>query len=132
MRELLSDFKHSSEDHALAWKIIYRMCDGYFKNGISVQLEQTVASKDIVNRFLRLAKRHNCIIGFYHVRAPRHILLERVHSRVKDRKATKTLIMSNIKKHEAILYPAAIILVTSSIRTEQAVKIILKGLQFKK
>ena len=125
VRELISDFKHNSEDHALAWKIIYRMCDEYFKNGISVQLEQTVASKEIVNKFLSLAKRHKCSIGFYHVRAPKNILLDRIHSRSKDRKATKALIMSNIKKHEAMIYPGATVLDTSKVSSNEAVKIIL-------
>jgi len=51
-----------SEDNQLAWKVIYRMCDEYFKNGVSVLLKQTVASQDLVNKFLRLAKKYKCNI----------------------------------------------------------------------
>ena len=128
VRELLSDYKPSSEDHLLAWKIIYRMCDEYFRNGINVLLEQTVCSEEIVSKFLRLAKKHKCTIGFYHVLAPKRILLERINSRVKDRKATKALIVSNIKKHEVTRYPGATVFDTSTMSAAQAVQIILRDL----
>src|SRR5215471_18432014 len=84
-----------SEDNQLAWKVIYRMCDEYFKNGVSVLLKQTVASQDIVNKFLRLAKKYKCKIGFYHLQAPRNELLKRIKERKKSRNVPRLLISSN-------------------------------------
>jgi predicted kinase len=89
-----------SEDNLLAWKIIYRMCNEYFKNGVSVLLKQTVASQDLVSKFLRLAKKHKCLVAFYHLQAPRSVLQKRINNRKKSRAVSKDLISSNITKHE--------------------------------
>lgn len=126
VRSLISDFKPSSGDHELAWKIIHRMCDEYFKNGISVLLEQTVASEEIVNRFLRLAHKNKCNIVFYNLRTPKHVLLQRIKNRTKDRTATKSLIMSNIKKHEDIAYRRASVIDTSKVSAKEIAQQILK------
>jgi deoxyadenosine/deoxycytidine kinase len=42
------------EDNALAWKVIYRMCDAFLENRVSVLLKQTAASEDLVNKFCAL------------------------------------------------------------------------------
>lgn len=118
-----------SEDNTLAWKIIYRMCDEYFKNGVSVLLEQSVASKDIVNKFLRLAKRQKCKISFYHFEVPKTELLKRIKQRRKAGNVSKSLISSNHKKHEQINYAHARIMDTSKMKPPQVVKLILNGLK---
>ncbi|MCH7828471.1 ATP-binding protein [Patescibacteria group bacterium] len=129
IRQLISDFKHNREDHLLTWKIIHSMCDEYFKNGISVLLEQSYCSKDNVNQFLRLAKKHKCSIGFYHLQAPRSILLERIKQRKKDHKTSKAKIISNIKKHEETTYPDAIVIDTSEMKPVEVAKLILNDLK---
>lgn len=116
------------EDNSLAWNVIYRMCDEYFKNGVSVLLEQTVASEEIVNKFLRLAKRHNCNISFYHLQSPRKVLLERIEKRKKVGNAPKSLITSNQKKHNAISYRNASIIDTSEMKSSEVAKVILSNL----
>ncbi|OGJ04426.1 hypothetical protein A3F97_02970 [Candidatus Nomurabacteria bacterium RIFCSPLOWO2_12_FULL_41_10] len=127
IRVLLSDFRPSTEDHLLAWKIIYRMCDEYFKNGISVLLEQIVCSEEVVNKFLRLAKKHKCVIGFYHLQATRNILLSRIEKREKDQKPAKNAILKNINKHEKMIYPKAAIIDTSEVSPSEVAKLILNN-----
>ena len=129
IRKLVSDFKQGEEDNALAWKIIYRMCDEYFKNGVSVLLKQTVCSQEMVNSFLRLAKKHKCTIGFYHLQAPRNVLLERIKKRQKIRKVSKILINRSIEKHEKINYTQATIIDTSEMKPSEVAVFILKGLK---
>lgn len=129
VRCLISDFQRGEVDNALVWKVIYRMCDEYFKNGVSVLLEQTVCSEDLANKFLLLAKKHRCIVRFYHLQAPKHELLKRISARKKDRHATKTLIASNIKKHENINYPNATIINTSELEPSEVTKFILNDLK---
>ena len=129
IRRLISDFRHNREDHLLTWRIIYSMCDEYFKNGISVLLEQSYCSKENVNQFLRLAKKHKCAIGFYHLYAPRSILLERIKKQKKDREASKAEIISNIKKHEEMTYPDAIVIDTSEMKPAEVAKLILNDLK---
>ena len=129
IRQLISDFKYNKEDYLLTWKIIYSMCDEYFKNGISVLLEQSYCSKDNVNQFLHLAKKHKCVIGFYHLYAPRSILLERINQRKKDYKTSKAQIISNIKKHEQMTYPDATVIDTSEMKPAEVAKLILNDLK---
>jgi len=117
------------EDNVLAWKVIYRMCDEYLKNGVSILLKQTVASHEIVDRFLELAKKHNCTIGFYHLQAPRHELLKRIKQRRKDANVSNDLMTSNIAKHEKINYPAATVIDTSEMDAGAVAKLILRNLK---
>ncbi len=112
------------EDNQLAWKIIHRMCDEYFKNGISVLLKQSVASHDIVNMFLRLARKYKCRIRFYHLQAPGEILLKRIDKR-KMLNISKALVSNNIRKHKKISYPNAAIIDTSRMKPRDATKLIL-------
>ena len=118
-----------SEDNLLAWKIIYRMCDEYFKNGVSVLLKQTVASQDLVSKFLRLAKKHECLIVFYHLQAPRSVLQKRINNRKKSRAPSKALISSNITKHEQIKYTHAKIIDTTKMKPSEVAKLILNDLE---
>lgn len=119
-----------NEDNALAWKVIFRMCDEYFKNGVNVLLKQTVASQDMVNQFLDLAKKYKCSIVFYHFRAPKNILLKRINKR-KKRKVTKLLIMKNIGRHEVISYDGAKIINTLKMTPNEVIKLILNDLKIK-
>ncbi len=128
IRSLISDFRKGKEDNVLAWKVIYRMCDEYFKNEVSVLLKQTVASQDMVNTFLRLARKNGCVIGFYHLQAPREILLERIKKRKKAKNISKTLVVKNIKKHEEIKYTNATVIDTSKMKPIETAKFILKDL----
>lgn len=116
------------EDNALAWNVIYRMCDEYFKNGLNVLLNQTVASQDLVNKFLKLARKHKCNIGFYHLQTPKSVLLERIAKRKKTGKVPKSLIASNIQKHEDISYLNATVIDSSTMSPESVTKLILKNL----
>jgi predicted kinase len=127
IRRLMS----SEEDNALAWKVIYRMCEEYFKNGVSVLLKQTVASEDIVSKFLKLAKKHKCAISFYHLQAPSNILSKRINKRKKSKNVSETLIASNIKKHENIKYTNATIIDTSKVKPWEISKLILNDLNIK-
>jgi len=130
IRQLISDYKQGKkEDNPLAWKIILRMCDEYFKNGVSVLLKQTVCSQEFVNKFLRLAKKHKCIIGFYHLQAPRNELLKRIKKRKKTRIVSNDLIMRNIRKHEKINYTNATIIDTSTMKPSEVAKFILNDLK---
>ena len=129
IRGFISDFKPNKEDHLLTWKIIHSMCDEYFKNGISVLLEQSYCSKENVNQFLRLAKKHKCSIGFYHLYAPRSILLKRINQQKKDRKVSRTKIISNIKKHEEMIYPDATVIDTSEMKPAEVAKLIVNDLK---
>lgn len=125
IRQLVS----GSEDNLLAWKIIFRMCDEYFKNGVSIVLEQSMASHEIVDRFLQLAKKHRCKISFYHFTAPRTELLKRINARKTSKGIPKSLIESNHRKHEQISYAQARILDTSTINAAQVAKLILRDLK---
>ncbi len=118
----------TEEDNGLAWKIIYRMCDEYFKNGVSVLLNQTVASEELAEKFIKLAKRYKCNIGFYHLKASGTELRKRISLRSKFRTATKNLINSNISKHSLIKYPNAIEIDTSKTTPIQALKIVMNNL----
>ena len=129
VRELISDFQRGKVDNALAWNVIYRMCDEYFKNGVSVLLEQTVCSPDMVNKYLLLAKKHGCTVRFYHLRAPKQKLLKRINARKKDRHASKALTISNIEKHEKINYIGATVIDTEKMKPTEVVKLILKDLK---
>jgi len=117
-----------ADDNALAWKVIYGMCDEYLKNGVNVLLKQTVASADIVNKFLRLAKRHDCHILFYHFQAQRDELLKRIKQRRKNKKVPRTLIMSNIQKHEHINYRTATPINTQNMTANEVAQLILRNL----
>ncbi|MDP3795352.1 MAG: AAA family ATPase [bacterium] len=129
IRRLVSDSRKGTYDNALAWKIIYRMCDEYFNNGVSVLLKQTVASQDLSNTFLDLARKCKCTIGFYHLRAPRDELLKRMKNRQKVRNASETLIKSNIRKHENINYTDAAVIDTSRLKPSEAAQFILDDLE---
>jgi len=117
-----------NQDNLLAWKVIYRMCDEYFRNDVSVLLKQTVASKEMVNKFLALAKKHKCNIAFYHLQAPRNILMQRIHKRKKIKKAPKSLIMNNIKKQEGIHYTGAVLINTSKMKPDDIANLIIRDL----
>ncbi len=119
----------TEEDNSLAWKIIYKMCDEYFKNGVSVLLNQTVASDELTEKFIKLAKRYKCNIGFYHLKASSTELRKRISLRSKSKTVTKNLINSNISKHALIKYPNAIEIDTSKTTLAQASKIILDNLK---
>jgi predicted kinase len=117
-----------SEDNQLAWKVIYRMCDEYFRNGVSVLLQQTVASQGIVNKFLRLARKHKCSVAFYHLQAPRIELLKRIERRKKSRNVSRSLIAHNIQKHENITYTGAVIIDTSKRKPAGVAELIMRNL----
>jgi len=123
-------FVTGSEDNALAWKVIYRMCDEYLKNGVSILLKQTVASQEIVDRFLQLAKKHKCNVCFYHLQAPRDQLLKRIQNRSKNGKASKALINSNIAKQEQINYPTATVIDTKEMNARDVAKLILRSWKY--
>ena len=129
IRRLISDFKQNREDHLLTWRIIHSMCDEYFNNGILVLLEQSYCSKENVNQFLRLAKKHKSALGFYHLQEPRSILLERINQQKKDRKTSKAKIIRNIKKHEEMTYPDATVIDTSEMKPAEVAKLILNDLK---
>ena len=130
IRQLISDYKQGKkEDNSLSWKIIYRMCDEYFKNGVSVLLKQTVCSQEIVNKFLRLATKSKCNIYFYHLQAPRSELLKRISKRKKARKVSKALVITNIKKHEQIHYANATIIDTTKMKSSEVAIFILNDLK---
>ncbi len=118
----------TQEDNALAWKIIYRMCDEYFKNGVSVLLNQTVASVEIAENFIKLAKKYKCNIGFYHLVASTTELKKRISLRNKPRTVTINLVNSNISKHALIKYPNAYQIDTSKTTPTQASKIVMDNL----
>ncbi len=118
----------SPEDNELAWKVIYRMSDEYFKNGVSVLLKQTVASHDIVKHFFKLAKKYKAKINFYHFQAPSVELQKRISQRKKTRNVPKNLILSNIKKHQNIEYKDAAIVNTHQNKPNQIAKLILSNL----
>ena len=113
-----------NEDNSLAWRIIYRMCEEYLKNGVSVLLKQTVASRELVNKFLRLAKRHDCHVNFYHFQAPKNELLKRIRQRQKSR-PPRALLTINIEKHENVHYPTATIINTQQLRANEIARLIL-------
>jgi predicted kinase len=115
-------------DYPLAWKVIYRMCDEYLKNGVSVLLKQTAASEDLVARFARLAKKHRCVIGVYHFQAPKLVLLKRIRQRAKEGKASKALIARNISKHEKIKYKSAKVVDTSKMGPNEVAGLVLNDL----
>ncbi len=117
-----------TEDNALAWKVVYRMCDEYLKNRVNVILKQTVASNEIVNQFLKLAEKHKCYVSFYHIQAPKDELLKRIKQRNKNGKVSKSLIKSNIQKHEKIKYPTATIIDTQKLKANSVAKLILQKL----
>jgi len=117
------------EDNALAWKVIYKMCDTYLKNEVSVLLKQSAASQDLVNRFLRLAKKHGCTIAFYHLQAPGNVLLKRIGRRKKAGHASRDLIASNLRKHQEINYRNATVVDTSRISPNKVADLILGDLQ---
>lgn len=117
-----------TEDNPLAWKVIYRMCDEYFKNGVSVLLKQAVASEEIVNKFLKLAKKYKCTVGFYHFQAPSNVLVQRINQRGNTGNVLKSLIKTNIEKHEKIVYSDAKIVDTSKMKPAEVAKLILKNL----
>jgi predicted kinase len=118
-----------NEDNLLAWKVIYRMCAEYLKNGVSILLKQAVASEDFVDRFVRLAKKHRCVIGVYHFRAPKGVLLKRIAQRGKTSKALKALAARNIEKHEKIKYKTATVIDTSAMRPNDVAKLVLNDLR---
>ena len=125
VRQFMSDYRQGKkEGNDLAWKIIYRMCDEYLKNKTSVLLKQTACSQELVDKFLRLAKKYKCIIGFYHLQAPRDILLKRV----KKRKIPKILVIKSSVKHDSINYRHAKIINTSYLKPKEAAELILKDL----
>jgi predicted kinase len=113
------------EDNTLAWEVIYKMCDEYFKNGVNVLVEQTVASTNIVNKFLKLAKRYKCNICFYHFMAPKEELVKRIKNRQSKSRIAKNLIASNYEKHQLINYPSATIIDTSTMSPAQISKLVL-------
>jgi len=119
------------ENNLLAWKVIYRMCDEYLKNGISVLLKQTVASEDLVDGFVRLAKKHKCAIGVFHFQAPKPVLLKRIGQRRKTSKASKALIARNIRKHERIKYKNATVIDTSKMAPHEVADLVLSDLRIK-
>ena len=125
IRQLVPD----KEDNSLAWLIIYRMCDEYLKNGVSVLLKQSVASKEIVNKFLKLAKKYKCVVSFYHFQAPTTELINRITKREKSRIVSKNLINSNIKKHEEINYPDATTVNTTRMNPTQVANLIFNNLK---
>jgi predicted kinase len=116
-----------SEDNGLAWNVIYKMCDEYFKNGVSVLLKQTVASQELVDKFVNLAKAHECNIHLYHLQAPRSELQKRITAREKSRSAAG-LIASNIAKHEQITYNNATAIDTTKYTPREVGKLILINL----
>ena len=127
VRHLISDYRYGKEDNNLAWNIIYTMCKEYFINGVSVLIKQTVCSQDMVDRFLMLAKKHRCMIGFYHLQAPKKVLLERIAKRKKSRAVSITLITKNIKKHEKMKYANATVIDTTKMKPSDAARFILRN-----
>ncbi len=119
------------EDNLLAWKIIYRMCDEYLRNHVSVLLQQTVASREMANRFLRLAKKHRCIIRFYHLRAPRGVLLERIRTRESANSVSRAHALRNIKKQEKMKFAGATIINTAGTKPVEVVQFVLNDLEVK-
>jgi predicted kinase len=117
-------------DYPLAWKIIYRMCDEYLKNGVGVLLKQTAASEDLLGKFARLGKKHRCVIGVYHFQAPKLVLLKRIQQREKERKASKALIARNLRKHEKIRYRNATVIDTSKMGPHEVAGLVLSDLGF--
>ncbi len=117
-----------AEDNALAWKVIYRMCEEYFKSGVNVLLKQTVASTDVVNKFLRLAKQYDCHILFYHFQAPQDELLKRIKQRRANKNVSGSLVRSNIQKHENINYPTATVINTQKMTASEVTKLIMRNL----
>lgn len=119
------------EDNQLAWDVIYRMCDEYFKNHVSVLLQQTVASRAMANRFLRLAKKHGCTVRFYHLQAPRPVLLERIARRESAKRVAKAQILRNLKRQERVRFPSATIINTAETKPSEVVRIVLNDLKKK-
>ena len=120
------------EDNGLAWKVIYRMCDEYFRNHVSVLLQQTVASQEIVNQFLRLAKRRRCIIRFYHLQAPREVLLERISKRESAKSVSQTQALKNIKKQERIKFADARVINTATSKPAEVAQLVFNDLKVKR
>jgi predicted kinase len=147
IRCLVSDFKQGELDNLLAWKIIYRMCDEYFKNNVSVLLKQGVSDQNFVNWFLRLAKRHRCVIGFYHLQAPKDVILQRIAERKnaqrnilvkkiakidgvkKQKNWSKTNMLKSIEAHEAIHFTNATTIDTSRLKPDEIAAFILADMK---
>lgn len=91
-------------------------------------LKQTVASQDMADKFLKLAKKHGYKISFYHFQAPANILRDRIAKRKKSRGVPQKLIVSNIKKHSGIKYSQATIIDTSTTMPNKIVKLILDNI----
>lgn len=128
----IEDVRHlvtGSEDNLLAWDVIYSMCDQYLKSGVNILLKQTVASQEIVNKFLRLARKHKCSIYFYHLQAPKNELLKRIDKRKKTKNVKKSLISSNLEKHKKISYTGATVINTSKISAADAANFIFRNLR---
>jgi len=129
----VSDFKRSKKDNLISKKVVYRMCDEYLKNDIDVLLAQGFYSVDNADELLRLAKKHKCNSRFYHLTAPRKVLLDRLSKRKQARDATKpiprTRIIRNLRNHEKISYSNATIIDTSEMQPSEVVEFILKDIK---
>ncbi len=128
----MSDFKRSRKNNEIVHKVIMRMCDEYLKNGISILLDQGFYSEERADKYLKIAKKYNCVIKFYHLQAPRQILLDRIRKRptakMADKPVPKTRVLRNLRNHNKIKYTNATIIDTFQKKPKEVVDYILKDL----
>ncbi len=149
IRRLVSDFKRGEIDNLLAWNVIYRMCDEYLKNGVSIVLKQGMADQNFVNKFILLAKKHRCMIGFYHLQAPKNVILQRIETRKKaptnvllkkinalnnvkkQKNWSKTNVLKSIEDHKTVHFTNATVIDTSKMKPSEVAAFILTDMKLK-
>ena len=87
----ISDFRRNKRDNDIIHRVLLKMCDEYLKNGINILLVQGFYSKERAKQYLKIAKKYKCKIRFYHLEAPRKVLLERVNKKPPSAGANKPI-----------------------------------------
>lgn len=77
--------------------IILAMCKRYIEHGASLLLEQSFRSPQIIEPYLKLAKKKGIVLYLYELTAPENVLLKRVKSRPKPKFAKKKLPIKRVK-----------------------------------
>jgi predicted kinase len=95
----ISDYRRSKRDNRITNAVLFRMCEEYLNQGISLIIPQGFWQTRHIAPFQKLSKKFKANLFVYHLDAPTEILLERIGKR-KYEKVTppaKSRVVKNIR-----------------------------------
>lgn len=129
---VISDFKRSSKDNSLTSDVVFVMCKEYLKHGLNIILDQGLMRKELLNPYLKLARKEKVHLLIYQLEARRNTLLKRLESRPKPeaakRKVSKTKTLKNIQTYFENKYMNAQIIYSDTLTPRQIANRITKDI----